>query len=126
MIPQKRRRDSASETLRHLHWLDVDARVIFKVLLLVYKVLKGMCCQNFGLQYKGFNGRPSEFLLLQTPNFKTVYGKRVFAYHGSRLWNALPVKVREQEDVEKFKTMIKTILYKGSQDMRRKAFKYRQ
>ena len=88
----------------------MDARVTFKTLLLVYKILKGLSSQDFGLRYKGFNGRPDDYLILQTPVFKTAYGKRVLAYHGSRLWNALPTNVRAEDDVEKFKKSIKTLL----------------
>ena len=79
---------------------------------------------DFNLQYKRFNGRPDDYLLLETPNFKTVYGKRLFVYNGSRLWNALPVKVRAQEDIEKYKAMVKTLLFEGYDELIRKAFKY--
>ena len=126
LILGKRRRDSASLSLRQLHWLNVDARVTFKVLLVVYKILNELCPQNLGLQYKSFNGRPEDFLMLETPNFKTAYGKRIFAYHGSRLWNALPANVRAEDDVEKFKKTIKTILFDGHMELKRKAFRYQQ
>ena len=94
--------------------------------MLVYKILNGYVGQNFGLQYKRFNGRPDDFLMLETPNFKTMYGKRVFAYNGSRLWNALPVTVRAAEDVEKYKKMVKTLLFNGVDELHRKAYKYNQ
>ena len=125
LILGKRKRDSASLSLKELHWLNVEARVTFKVLLLVYKILNGLCPQNMGLQYKGFNGRSEDFLLLQTPNFKTAYGKRVFAYHASRLWNALPMKVRAEENIEVFKKSVKTILFDGADELKRKAFVFK-
>ena len=77
------------------------------------------------LMYKGFNGRANDFLLLQTPNFNTVYGTRLFEYNGSRLWNSLPVTVRAEEDIEKFKRTLKTILFDGNMNLKQKAFKYR-
>ena len=82
--------------------------------------------QNLGHEYKGFNGRPNDYLLLDTPNFKTGYGKRIFAYNGSRLWNSLPVHVRVEEDIEKFKKMIKTILFDGHDELKKNAYKYKQ
>lgn len=124
LILGRRQRDSASSALRQLHWLNIDARVMFKILLLVHKVLRGKCSENLQLQYKSFNGRPEEFLMLETPNYKTAYGKRIFAYSGSRLWNALPVQVRVEEDTEKYKKHIKTILFQGHNELRRRAFKY--
>ena len=126
LVLGKRRRDSASQALKQLHWLNIDARITYKVLLLVYKILNGLCPQNFELQYKGFNGRPDDYLLLQTPTFKTMYGKRVFAYHGSRLWNALPVNIRAEDNFETFKKSVKTILFEGNEELKKRAFKYRQ
>ena len=125
LILGKRRRDSATLALKELHWLNVDARITFKILLIVFKILHGNC-SDLGLQYKSFNGRPNDYLLLETPNFKTAYGKRIFAYNGSRLWNTLPVHVRAEEDIERFKKSIKTILFEGNTDFKKKAYKYNQ
>ena len=124
LILGKRKRESASAALNQLHWLKVEARVMFKVLLLVFKVLKGFFPEDFNLRYKSFNGRPNDYLMLETPNFNTVYGKRLFVYNGSRLWNALPVHVRTEEDIEKYKKMVKTILFDGHEELKKKAFKY--
>ena len=124
LILGRRKRDSATEALKQLHWLNVEARVTFKVLLIVYKVIYGLCLQEFELRYKGFNGRPDDFLLLQTPTFNTAYGKRVFAYHGSRLWNALPTNVRAEGNIEQFKRSVKTILFEGNEELKRRAFRY--
>ena len=119
-----KKRESVSGALRKLHWLRVEARITFKILLLVFKILKGQCSQNPELMYKSLNGRPEDYLLLQTPNFKTAYGKRIFAYNGTRLWNALPVTVRSEEDVYKFKKTLKTLLFDGHEELKKKAFKY--
>ena len=98
--------------------------MIFKVLLLVYKAIKGQCSDNLPFEFKSFNGRPNDFLLLKTPNFKTKYGKRVFEYSGSRLWNALPVELRSVEEVGTFKGRLKTLLFDGCEDLKNRAFKY--
>ena len=118
------RRESARSALRELHWLNVEARILFKVLLLVFKAIKGQCSDNLSFEFKNFNGRPDDFLLLKTPNFKTKYGKRVFEFSGSRLWNALPVELRMLEDVGTFKGKIKTLLFDGCEDLKNRAFKY--
>ena len=56
--------------------------------------------------------------------FKTYYGKRVFSYNGSRLWKVLPARILSEEDVDKFKTSVKTILFEGCSELKKKAFKY--
>ena len=37
LIVQKRRRESITSTIRELHWLRIESRILFKILLLVYK-----------------------------------------------------------------------------------------
>ena len=122
LILWKRRRDSAKLALYELHWLNIEARITFKILLLMYKVIRGMC--NMTLTYKNFNGRPSDYLMLETPNFKTKYGRRTFEYNGSRLWNALPLNIRVVEEVEVFKKLVKTLLFTQYNELMREAFKY--
>ena len=124
LILGKRKRESAKQALRELHWLNIDSRIVFKIVLLVYKVVKGTCSDNLEVNYKSFNGRPDDFLLLQTPNFKTKYGKRVFEYNGSRLWNALPYEMRVEEDVTNFKKSLKTLLFDGTEELKRRAYRY--
>ena len=125
LILGKRRRDSASTALRELHWLNIESRITFKLLLLVHKVLRGRCSSNLSLEYKGFNGRPEDYLKLRTPNFKTVYGTRVFAFNGSRLWNALPTHIRAEEDIDEYKRRIKTLLFDGHNQLKQIAYKYK-
>ena len=119
-----KKRISLSGALQKLHWLRMEACITFKVLLLVFKILKGQCSQNLELRYKLFNGRPEHYLLLETPNFKTACGKRIFAYNGTLLWNALPVTVRSEDDANEYKKMIKTMLFDGHEDLEKKVFKY--
>ena len=90
--------------------MNIDARINFKILLLVHKVVRGICSENLTLKYKVFNGRPGDYLMLETPIFKSKHGKRLFEYNGTRLWNAIPVEMRIEEDVEKYKKMLKTLL----------------
>ena len=123
IILGRRRRESASAALKELHWLNIDARITFKILLLVHKVVRGKC--NLKLTYKTFNGRPEDELKLETPTFNTKYGTRLFEYNGSRLWNALPLNLRKEEDTEVYKKLLKTLLFDGNDELKRTAFKYR-
>ena len=65
-----------------------------------------------------------DILLLEIPNFNTKYGRRLFEYNGSRLWNALPGDMRMDEDITSFKKKVKTLLFDGCEDLKRRAFKY--
>ena len=90
----------------------------------MFKVIHGLCSDNIKLTFKSFNGRPDDFLLLDTPTFKTKYGKRIFEYNGSRLWNALPYEMRIDEDVEHFKKKLKTLLFDGTDELKKRAYRY--
>ena len=126
LVARKRKRDGISSTLRDLHWLKVEARVIFKILLLVYKCINGTCSANLSqkLKYKKFNCRPNDYLLLETMQVSTKYGRRTFAYAGPRLWNALPLETRSEEKMENFKRQIKTLLFTDTDEFKRNAFRY--
>ena len=124
IVVRKRRRESISATLNELHWLRVESRIIFKILLLVHKYVRGKCPSNLQMPYKQFNCRPNDDLMLLEPACKTKYGRRRFTHAAPRLWNALDVTVRKTEKIETFKTMVKTLLFQDTEGFLRKAFKY--
>ena len=124
LVVRGKKRQSISGTLDKLHWLRVESRIIFKILLLTYKSITGQCSKNLELSYKQHNCRPDDFLLLETKVAKTKYGRRTFEYAAPRLWNALPLKIRTEDDLETFKRLIKTLLFKGTEEFKRRAFRY--
>ena len=124
LVERKRKTQSVSGVIKNLHWLKVEARIMFKILLLVYKCVTGQCSTNLQIRYKSHNCRPQDDLLLETMKVKTQYGRRSFDFVGPKLWNALPVHVRTLEDIDEFKNHVKTILFNGSEEFKRIAFKY--
>ena len=124
LVARKNKRHSASKLLKDLHWLNVEARIFFKIMLIVYKCVNGICSRNLQIRYKGYNCRTSDYLLLETKKVKTNYGQRCFDYVGPRLWNALPLKVRMLENIETFKRNVKTILFKDCEGFKQSVFKY--
>ena len=79
---------------------------------------------RFQIKYKTHNCRPQDYLLLETRKVKTKYGKRAFSYVGPMLWNALPLAMRMEENVEAFKKGVKTMLFEGTDLFKKRAFKY--
>ena len=123
IVTRKRKRDSISEIMAKLHWLNVETRIVFKIILLVFKAIHGLCSENLKVSYKQHNCRPDDFLLLETKRVKTKYGTRTFDYAGPRLWNALPLNIRTLESID-FKTKVKTILFTDFEGVKRRAFRY--
>ena len=124
LVVRGRKKKRMSGILKDLHWLRIESRIIFKVLLLTYKSVYGRSSENLALPYKTHNCRPQDHLLLETKMVNTKYGKRTFQYAAPRLWNALPVEVRSCDNVEQFKKKIKTILFEGTNELKRRAYKY--
>ena len=54
----------------------VKSRIIFKILLLVYKSVNGTSSKNIELKFKSYNCREDDFLKLKLNFFKTKHGKR--------------------------------------------------
>ena len=98
-----------SNTVFHdLHWLEIQERVVFKLMLLVHKMFTDQAPTYFSdiLVIKDLAKR------LLYVNFKnTVQGRRAFSYAAPRFWNHLPEDVRLQNDSGRFKTMLKTLLF---------------
>ena len=126
LVARKRKRESISSTLRKLHWLPVESRVIFKILLLVFKCIRGMCSENLmsKLKFKKYNCRPDDYLKLETRKVSSKFGRRTFEYAGPRLWNSLPLNLRTEEKIVRFKGQLKTLLFTDAERLKRTAFQY--
>ena len=126
LIARKRKRDGISATLEKLHWLPIESRVIFKILLLVFKCINGICSDNLvsKLKLKKYNCRSEYYLQLETRKASTKHGRRTFEYAGPRLWNTLPLNIRSEKEAESFKRKVKSLLFTDTEGFKRKAFQY--
>ena len=124
LVVQCNRRTSISRVLLDLHWLRVESRIIFKILLLVYKCVNGQCSENLEIKYKTHSCGPEEYLMLEVKYAKTKYGHRTFDFVGPRLWNALPLDVRKEQKLDIFKNRVKTLLLDGTEELKARAWRY--
>ena len=124
LIARTRKHQSVSSVIRDLHWLRIESRIIFKILLLTHKVIIGKCSENLQVKYKSHCCRPQDMLMLETKPAVTEYGRRTFDYVAPRLWNALPPEIRSEEDTDSFKKSVKTLLFNGTEELKKIAFKY--
>ena len=95
--------------LRALHWLPVQLRVIFEMLLFAYQCFRGISpsyLSDLLVKYEPRrNLRSSQKDLYVVPQISTnFYGKRSFGHAAPDLWNGLPNHVKYADTVEKFKT----------------------
>ena len=93
LISGKRKRDSASEALRELHWLNIDSRIIFTVLLTACKATRKEAPETINLKYDQLSCRMISNIRLETPKRRTATGEHLIVYHGTCLWNDLPLEL---------------------------------
>ena len=111
--------DHITPTLRDLHWLPVKNRIIFKILLLTFRCLHGTAPAYLsGLLHPYLpvrSLRSSNSLLLKVQKTRTKsYGDRAFQNSAPKLWNSLPISIRQCETLTSFKSDLKNHLFKES------------
>ena len=117
-IVRGKKRTSISDSLKKLHWLHGDSRIVYRILLLVFNSLHEQCSNNLGIRFKSNHGRP----MLETKAVKTKFRKRTFSYTGPKLRNALPLHIREEDNIVNFKQKAKKLLFEGTAKFLEHAF----
>ena len=119
LIMRDKREECSTTLLKELHWLPINQRHAFKVLLLVYKSLndKGPKYLKQLLPPKT-DPRPlrssSEELLEVARTNLVTYGDRAFSIVGPQKWNLLPLDIRSRTTVNSFKKALKSHLFKSA------------
>ena len=102
--------------LRELHWLPIERRIQYKILLYTHKAVHGDSPQYIRdlVQVKtpGRSLRSSSTIQLCVPHTNTkTYGDRSFRKAAATLWNTLPDCMRNIPTVNSFKRALKTHLF---------------
>ena len=119
MITRQRLSDHITPTLQQLHWLPVKQRIVFKILTLTFKVLSGECpaylSDLVNLQQARRTGlRSGDYKKLFERRCRRQWGDRSFAAAAPRLWNTLPLAVKESQSLDTFKKNLKSHLFERS------------
>ena len=113
LVTKAKKRDHITPVLRKLHWLTIDKRIVFKVLIITYKALHGLPPKYISLRSSRIlRSNYQDSLRLETPTFKTKnYGGKAFSVCAPRLWNDLPRDLRNSPSLETFQRGLKTYLF---------------
>ena len=122
LVMKSKKSEHITPILIGLHWLHVQERIIFKLLLNTYKALHGLApdyLSNLLSVYKPARSlRSSSSYNLSVPRSRTVtYGDRTFACACPKLWNQLPLSIRLSENIDSFKMKLKTFLFKTAYNL---------
>ena len=111
--------------LYSLHWLPVQFRIDFKILMITFKAIHGHApeyiCNLIHIKNPStYSLRSNSELLLAPPSTKTkkTLGDRAFTAAAPSLWNKLPSEIREEKNFERFKSKLKTYLFTAAYTMK--------
>lgn len=115
LVTLTKKHDHITPVLFNLHWLLVNQRIIFKILLITYKALNNLApsyiCDLLTSYTPSRQLRSSSKHLLVSPSYNLkTYGARSFSVAAPSLWNALPSEIRNAQSVSVFKSRLKTFL----------------
>ena len=96
------------EILMDLHWLKVKFRSVYKILLIVHSCLHDRA-PNEIIELLNYADSIRTMKLRQT-RCSNKYGVRGFSHVGPKLWNLLPMEIRDVHDTDKFKRALKSFL----------------
>ena len=120
VILKKPIREHAKPLLRDLHWLPINARVDYKICVLIFKCLNGLApayLSNLVSIYKPSRNLRSSKALLLTPvpsNFVRL-GDRAFSVYGPKIWKKIPSHIKSSVSLNVFKSKLKTYFFENQQ-----------
>ena len=121
LISKRKKHESVSDVLIDLHWLPVEQRIIFKVLVFTYKIINNLapeCLKTL------ITVNRADETLLNNVYMDSNYGRRSFTYSAPRFWNALPKHIRISANIDIFKKRTKHLLFNDFNSFKSTAFLY--
>ena len=122
VVTKSKKYDHVTPLLRELHWLPIEQRITYKILLMTFKALHDKAPKYIqdliSVSVKERDLRSNNQLLLEVPKCRlSTYGCRSFSYSAPMLWNRLPEKCRKASTLTGFKSLLKTHLFKVAFDV---------
>ena len=116
LITKTRKLSSITPVLHSLHWLPVQQRIKYKVLLLTYKCLHGLApaylAELLTVHTPSRSLRSSSAPVLTVPRVRsTTIGGRAFSVGAPQLWNHLPASLRNSPSLDNFRRHLKHFLF---------------
>jgi hypothetical protein len=117
IVTRTLRHQHITPVLKELHWLPVGSRIIYEVLLHVFKALHveapAYICDLVSVYRPVRSLRSAESNYLSTTCARTkTYGSRSFKNSAPELWNKLPSHLRNTHNIMTFKSALKTHLFR--------------
>lgn len=110
------RRVDATPLIQTLHWLPVQKRIVYKVVLYIFKALNNLAPPYLAEQFSVYVPARSLRSAMDTnrlvvPRSNLTIGDRSFKVTAAKAWNSLPIHLRTAQSTETFKSNLKTYLF---------------
>ena len=121
VVLKLRKRDPIRQEICNLHWLRINERILFKILVMVFKCINNMAPVELSslVSFHSIENCTLRYVFLES-----VHGRRSFRYSAPRLWNSLPVTIRKLTVLSNFKSKVKHLLFNNSVDYMRSVNRY--
>ena len=120
LVLNRKKFDSSREALCDLHWLPINSRIQFKLLTFMYNCYVGeaplylteLLTKHVPIQ-KLRSAQSSEGYYNVPFNRNKTFSDRSFQTIGPRLWNNLPLDIKQSKSLGTFKAKLKTHLFRN-------------
>ena len=119
LVTKTKKHDHITPVLIQLHWLPVEFRIQYKLIIFAFKALHGKApkyISEFVQEYvpsRSLRSESSNQLIVPRVRTRT-YGDRRFDKASATLWNSLPMQLRKTDCLTSFKKDLKTFLFKSA------------
>ena len=120
LVLQRNKYESAMEALITLHWLLIWARIDYKLLCIAHNCTYGKAAQylkelliNKTVIRSLHSCKYANTDFIVPFNQCKTFGDRSFLYYAPKLWNSLPMSIKQITQLDAFKKAVKTFLFKN-------------
>ena len=123
LVCKQRKFSHATPLLKSLHWLPVKYRIDYKSCLLIFKTIKFHTPSYFTQWFIPYSCSVNTRRSLVSKHFlnEVAFDRKIhksktcfdgiFSVRGPKLWNSLPLDLRVSENVDSFKSKLKTYFF---------------
>ena len=120
LITKTTRFEHITPILKDLHWLQIQDRIKYKILIQTFKTLHGQSpvymrdLVEVYVPNRNLRSASAATTLVPQKCRLVSYGDRSFKVAAAKLWNSLPDNLRKDSSLNSFKRALKTHLFKNS------------
>ena len=117
LIKKKKKSTSAIPLLKELHWLPIAQRINYKCALLCFKCIHNVAPHYLRETLNLYKPRRSlclteDSFVLETQKTKLKsFGDCAFSSYGPGIWNSIPKRIRDIDEIESFEKQFKGHLF---------------